>query len=57
MAIFAQLAGTQPGPTLIGRVLLGPIGNRVGYGFFLKKPEEGPGFIKKFETRPETWLG
>ena len=46
MAIFARPAGTWPGPTLMGWVLPGPIRNRVGYGF-KKKPEAGPGFIKK----------
>ena len=34
MAIFARLAGTRPGPTLMGRVLPGSIRNRVRYGFF-----------------------
>ena len=47
MAIFTRSAGTRSGPTLMGRVLPGPIRNRVGYGFFKKKPEAGPGFIKK----------
>ena len=44
-----------PSPTLMGRVLPGLIRNRVGYGFLKKKkPETGPGFIKKTQTRPET---
>ena len=56
---MAQPAGTRAGSTLMGRILLGPIRNRVGYEFFKKKPRSmsgsGPGFIKKkFETRPET---
>ena len=34
MTIFARSAGTQPGLTLMGRVLPGPIRNRVRYGFF-----------------------
>ena len=47
MAIFARPAGTQSGPTLMGRILPGPIRNRVGYGFFLKKkPEAGPGWVR-----------
>ena len=40
-----------PGSTLIGRVLPGPIRNRVGHGFFKKKTRSGSrsglGFIKK----------
>ena len=47
MAIFAWPTGIRPGPTLMGRILPGPIRNRVGYGFLKKKPEAGPGFIKK----------
>ena len=48
MAIFARPAGTQPGPTLMGRVLPVLIRNGVGYGLKKKKnPESGPGFIKK----------
>ena len=46
MATQAQLAGTDP--TLMGRVLLGPIKNRVKYGFFFKKkkkPEAGLGWV------------
>ena len=52
MTIFARPADTRPGPTLMGRVLPGPIKNRVGYGFKKKKPETGPDFIKKTQTRP-----
>lgn len=44
---FCPPAGTWLGPTLMGRVLLGPMKNRVGYGFKKKKPEVGSGFIKK----------
>ena len=55
MAIFARFAGTRPDPTLMGRILPGLIRNRVGYGFLKKKkPEAGPGFIKKSETRLKT---
>ena len=55
MTIFVRLADIRPGLTLMGRVLPGPIRNRVGYGFKKKKnPETGPGFIKKTHTRPET---
>ena len=43
MAIFAWLTDTRFGPTLMGRILPGPIKNRVRFGFFLKKPEAGPG--------------
>ena len=58
MAIFARPTGTRPGPTLMDRVLPNPIRNRVRYGFFFKKKTKaGPGFIKKSETRPKTWLG
>ena len=61
MAIFARPADTRPGPTLMGRVLPGPIKNRVGYGFKKKKKTRngsgsGPDFIKKTQTRPETRL-
>ena len=34
MGIFARSAGTRLGPTLMGRILPGPIRNRVGYEFF-----------------------
>ena len=37
MAIFARLADTQPNSTLMGRILPGPIKNRVGFGFLKKK--------------------
>ena len=39
MAIFAQPAGTQPGSTLMGRILPDPIKNRVGFGFKKKNPK------------------
>ena len=57
MAIFTRSAGTRSGPTLMGRVLPGPIKNRIGYGFKKKTRNgsgSGPGFIKKTQTRPET---
>ena len=34
MVIFARSAGTRLGPTLMGRILPGPIRNRVRYEFF-----------------------
>ena len=37
MAISACPAGTQPGLTSMGRILLGPIKNRVGYRIKKKK--------------------
>ena len=33
MVILARPVGTRSDPTLMGRVLPGPIKNRVGYGF------------------------
>jgi len=33
MAIYARPTGTQPSPTLMGRVLPDLITNRVGFGF------------------------
>ena len=58
MAIWIQLADTRPGLTLIGRILLSSIKNRVRYGFKEKKKiEAGLGRVwvlsKKPETRPE----
>ena len=53
MAIFAQPADIRPSPTLMGRVLPGPIKNRVGFGFLKKKPEAGLGFYKN-PTRTRT---
>ena len=53
---MAQPAGTRADPALMGRILLGPIRNRVGYGFLKKKPKSksgsSPGFIKKKNPRP-----
>ena len=52
MAIFARPAGTRFGPTLMCRVLYGPIRNRVGYRFKKKtrsKSKSGSGFIKKIQ--------
>ena len=46
MAIKSQPPGTPPGPTLMGRILPGPINKRVGYGLFKKKkkkPGTSPG--------------
>ena len=37
MAIYIWPADTRPGPTLMGRILPGPLRNRVGYGFIKKK--------------------
>ena len=54
MAIQAQPVDTQPDSTLMGRILLGPIKNRVGYGFKTKKLETGLGRVRILEkTRPE----
>ena len=57
MTIFTRLADIQLGPTLMGRVLPGPIRNRVGYE--LKKKKKNPkrvqvgfGFYKK-KPRPD----
>ena len=41
MAIFARPVGTQPGTTLMGRILPDPIKNRVGFGFKKKKTQSG----------------
>ena len=51
MAIVARPAGTQSGPTLMGRVLPDPIKNKVGFGFFKKKPSKRVRVSCK--TRPE----
>ena len=56
MAIQARPAGTLPGPTLMGRILPGPIKNRVEYGFKTKNPKwvrVGSGFWKKTWPEPE----
>ena len=45
MTIYIRPADTRFGPTLMGRILPGPIKNRVGYGFKKKKPEVGPGRV------------
>ena len=39
MAIKVQPADTQFGPTLMGRILPGPINNRIGYGYLKKNPK------------------
>ena len=48
VAIFARPASTEPDLTLMVRVLLGPIKNRVKFGFFFlkKKPETGLGRVQ-----------
>ena len=55
MAIFARPVDAQLNPTLMGRVLPGPIKNRIGFGL-KKKPRSGSGsgssFYKKPKTRP-----
>ena len=62
MAIFARPVGTQPGTTLMGRILPDPIKNRVGFGFKKKKPKVGLSWVQVFsKTRsglgPDpTWL-
>ena len=53
MGIFAQSAGTRLGPTLMGRILPGPIRKRVGYEFFLKKPEQGSGRVWVLSKNPK----
>ena len=56
MAIYAQPAGTRPGSTLIGRVLLGLIKNRVEFGFFKKKTQNESGSGLSFGKNPAwTW--
>ena len=61
MAIYIWPADTRPGPTLMGRILPGPLRNRVGYGFIKKKkkkkkPDSSPGFIKNPAwTRTQIW--
>ena len=37
MTIFARPTDTQPGPTLMGQILPGPIKNRIEFGFKKKK--------------------
>ena len=61
MEVFARPADTWSGPTLMGRFLPGPIRNRVGYGFFLKKKktEASPGriWVLSKNPRPDSRLG
>ena len=65
MAIQARLADTQPGPTLMDRILPGPIKNRSGMGLkqktqsgfesgldFRKKPGPNPNPTRPDPTRP-----
>ena len=40
MTIFARPTDTQPGPTLMGQILPGPIKNRIEFGFLKKKKLE-----------------
>ena len=50
----------RPYPTLMGRILPGPINYRVGYGFKnikKKKPEAGLGWVRVLiKTKPEPEL-
>ena len=42
----------------MGRILPGLINYRVGYGFFFKKPEAGPGWVRVLiKTQPEPGPG
>ena len=53
MAIIARPVDTRSGPTLMGRILPGPIKNRVEFGFKKKKPEAGSGQVQVFgKTQP-----
>ena len=57
MAIYIQPTDTQPGLTLMGRILSGPINYRVGYGFKKRNPQTGPGRVRVFaKTRSEPEL-
>ena len=53
MAIFAQPAGIWPGPTLMGRVLPGPIRNRVGYGFLKKTSKRVQVGFRFYQKNPK----
>ena len=50
MAIFTRLADIRLGPTLMGRVLPGPIRNRVEYG--LKKKKKNPKRVRVLLKKP-----
>ena len=52
MAIVAQPTDTRLGPTLMDRVLLGLIKNRVGFGFLKKKTRSGFGLGLSFWLKP-----
>ena len=52
MAIYIRPADTRPGPTLMGRILPGPIKNRVGYGFFKKNPKRVRVLLKNPKPDP-----
>ena len=57
MTIYARPADIRPDPTLIGRVLPGPIRNRVGYRVFKKNPKRvrvGSGFYLK-KPKPDPY--
>ena len=51
MAIFARPVDAQLNPTLMGRVLPGPIKNRIGFGL-KKKPRSGSGSGLGFGKNP-----
>ena len=56
MVIQARPAGTRSGPTLMGQILLGPIKNKVKYGFKTKNPKQvqvGSGFWKRPSPNPD----
>ena len=54
MTIYTRPVGTQPGSTLVGRVLPGLMKNRVRFGFKKKKPEMGLGRVRVLaKTQPE----
>ena len=46
MAISTRSMGTRLGPTIMGWILPGPIKNRVGFGFFKKKPKADLGWVR-----------
>ena len=53
MAIFFWPAGTRSGLILMGRVLSGPIRNRVGYGFLKKNPKRVRVLLKNPRPDPK----
>ena len=57
MKIFAQPTRTQPGSTLIGRVLPGPIRNRIEYGFLKNNPKLDPDITQlKLQKNPYIYI-